>query len=142
MQSYASWLVHHRLPVLVAASALAIAGFWAWTRLPIDAFPDVTNVQVMVLSSAPGLAALDVERQVTYPVEQQMRGLPRVRQVRSLSRAGLFQVVVVFDDDAETYWTRQVVFERLAGIRDHLPPGVQPELGPISTGLEIGRAHV
>jgi cobalt-zinc-cadmium resistance protein CzcA len=135
MQSYASWLVHHRLPVLVVAAALAVAGFWAWTRLPIDAFPDVTNVQVMVLSSAPGLAALDVEQQVTYPVEQQMRGLPRVRQVRSLSRAGLSQVVVVFDDDAETYWTRQVVFERLAEVRDQLPPGVQPELGPISTGL-------
>lgn len=135
MQRYMEWLLSKRLTVLLAAAVLAVLGVVAWTRLPIDAFPDVTNVQVMVLSRAPGVAAVDVEQRVSQPIEQQLRGLPRVQQVRSLSRAGLSQVVVVFEDGAETYWTRQVVFERLADVRDELPPGVVPELGPISTGL-------
>ena len=129
------WLLGNRWPVLLVTAALAVAGAIAWTRLPIDAFPDVTNTQVMILSKAPGLAALDVEQRVSYPIEQVMRGLPRVRQVRSLSRAGLSQVVVVFDDAAETYWTRQVIFERLALAHEQLPAGVEPEMGPISTGL-------
>jgi len=130
-----SWLLRYRLLVLIASVAIATGGVFAWTRLPIDAFPDVTNTQVMILSEAPGYAAVDVEQRVTYPIEQAMRGLPRVVQVRSLSKPGLSQVVVVFEDDAETYWTRQLVFERLATVREHLPPGVEPELGPISTGL-------
>jgi cobalt-zinc-cadmium resistance protein CzcA len=123
------------LLVLLGAALLAVAGAVAWVRLPIDAFPDVTNTQVMILATAPGLAAGDVEQRVSYPIEQVMGGLPRVRQVRSLSRAGLSQVVIVFEDGADTYWTRQVVFERLAMAREQLPPGVEPELGPISTGL-------
>jgi len=129
------WLLARRLLVLVAAAALAVAGAVAWTRLPIDAFPDVTNTQVMVLTKAPGLAAVDVEQRVSFPIEQAMRGLPRVVQVRSLSKAELSQVVVVFEDGAETYWTRQIVFERLAAAREQLPHGVDPELGPTSTGL-------
>lgn len=129
------WLLRNRLLVMVATVVLAILGVLAWARLPIDAFPDVTNTQVMILSKAPGLAAVDVEQRVSYPIEQVMRGLPRVRQVRSLSKAGLSQVVIVFEDDADTYWTRQVVFERLALAREDLPPHVEPELGPISTGL-------
>jgi heavy metal efflux system protein len=129
------WILGNRLLVLVVAAALAIAGGVAWTRLPIDAFPDVTNTQVMVLAKAPGLAAVDVESRVSFPIEQHLRGLPRVRQVRSLSRAELSQVVVVFEDGVDTYWTRQIVFERLAAVREGLPPGVEPELGPISTGL-------
>jgi cobalt-zinc-cadmium resistance protein CzcA len=128
-------LLKNRLLVLGLTAAVAIAGWIAWTRLPIDAFPDVTNTQVMVLTKAPGLAALDVEQRVSFPIEQEMRGLPRVLQVRSLSKAELSLVVVVFEDGADTYWTRQVVFERLAGARDHLPAGIEPELGPISTGL-------
>src|SRR5512138_32912 len=128
-------LLKHRALVVAAAAALAVAGGVAWTHLPIDAFPDVTNTQVMILTKAPGLAALDVEQRVSFPVEQEMRGLPRVTQVRSISKAELSQVVVVFEDGAETYWTRQVVFERLAAAREHLPPGVEPELGPTSTGL-------
>ncbi len=130
-----AWILRNRRLVLGAAAALAVAGAVAWTRLPIDAFPDVTSTQVMILTKAPGLAAVDVEQRVSFPIEQQMRGLPRVVQVRSLSRAELSQVVVVFEDGAETYWTRQVVFERLAGAREHLPRGVEPALGPISTGL-------
>jgi heavy metal efflux system protein len=129
------WLLKSRPLVLGVTAALAVAGWLAWKRLPIDAFPDVTNTQVMILTKAPGLAAVDVEQRVSFPIEQEMRGLPRVLQVRSLSKAELSQVVVVFEDGAETYWTRQIVFERLAGAREHLPPGVEPELGPISTGL-------
>ena len=130
-----SWLLDNRLLVLLATVLLTVGGVAAWRSLPIDAFPDVTNTQVMVLAKAPGLAAVDVEERVSFPIEQAMRGLPRVRQVRSLSRAGLSQVVVVFEDGADTWWTRQVVFERLGAAREALPPGVTPELGPISTGL-------
>jgi cobalt-zinc-cadmium resistance protein CzcA len=135
MHRFMTWLLDNRLLVVLLTMVLAGLGVVAWIQLPIDAFPDVTNVQVMVLSKAPGLAAVDVEQRVSQPIEQQMRGLPRVKQVRSLSRAGLSQVVIVFDDDAETYWTRQVVFERLADVREQLPPGVEPVLGPLSTGL-------
>jgi len=130
-----SWLLDSRLLVLLATVLLTGGGVAAWRNLPVDAFPDVTNTQVMVLAKAPGLAAVDVEERVSFPIEQAMRGLPRVRQVRSLSKAGLSQVVVVFEDGADTWWTRQVVFERLGVARQALPPGVTPELGPISTGL-------
>src|SRR5512138_1233141 len=130
-----TWILANRFLVLLVTAALAVAGGRAWTRLPIDAFPDVTNTQVMVLSKAPGLAAVDVEARVSFPIEQHLRGLPRVRQVRSISKAELSQVVVVFEDGVDTYWTRQIVFERLAAAREGLPPGVDPELGPISTGL-------
>ncbi|MFA7330038.1 MAG: CusA/CzcA family heavy metal efflux RND transporter [Candidatus Delongbacteria bacterium] len=129
------WLLQHRLLMVLAALVLTAAGLVAWRNLPIDAFPDVTNIQVMILSQAPGLAATDVEDRISYPIEQVMRGLPRVTQVRSLSKAGLSQVVVIFEDGVDTYWTRQQVFERLAVAREQLPPGVEPELGPISTGL-------
>jgi cobalt-zinc-cadmium resistance protein CzcA len=128
-------LLKHKVLVLSATIVLIAAGLVAWLRLPIDAFPDVTNTQVMILAKAPGLAAVDVEQRVSYPIEQVMRGLPRVTQVRSLSKAELSQVVVVFEDGVETYWTRQLVFERLSLARAELPPGVEPELGPISTGL-------
>ncbi|MFH1811616.1 MAG: CusA/CzcA family heavy metal efflux RND transporter [Pseudomonadota bacterium] len=131
----ASFLLRNRLLVLLGTAVLIFAGVLAWIRLPIDAFPDVTNTQVMILSTSPGLAAVDVEQRVSYPIEQVMRGLPRVQQVRSLSKAGLSQVVIIFEDGVDTYWTRQVVFERLSMAREHLPPGVEPELGPISTGL-------
>jgi cobalt-zinc-cadmium resistance protein CzcA len=111
------------------------AGIFAWQKLPIDAFPDVTNVQVMILAEAPGLAPSEVERLITAPIEIEMGGLPKVKQVRSSSKAGLSQVIIVFEDDADTYFTRQVVFERLAAAKEELPEGVEPEMGPISTGL-------
>jgi cobalt-zinc-cadmium resistance protein CzcA len=130
-----AWLLRNRVLVFATTIVLIVGGVTAWLRLPIDAFPDVTSTQVMILSQAPGLAAVDVEQRVSYPIEQVMRGLPRVNQVRSLSKAGLSQVVIVFEDGVDTYWTRQVVFERLAAAREQLPPGVEPELGPLSTGL-------
>ncbi len=134
MRRAIEWLLQSRLLVLTLAGVMAIVGAVSWHRLPIDAFPDVTNVQVMILTKAPGLAAVEVERRISYPLELKMRGLPKVHLVRSLSRAELSQVVIIFDDDADVYWTRQVVFERLTASRELLPPGVAPELGPISTG--------
>ena len=135
MAAFFEWVVSRRWAVLFAGALVAAAGFVTWTRLPVDAFPDVTNIQVMVLSKAPGLSAADVEQRVTYPIEQQMGGLPKVTLVRSLSRAGLSQVVIVFHDSVDPYFARQVVFERLQGARELLPPGIQPELAPLSTGL-------
>ncbi|MHB8837086.1 MAG: efflux RND transporter permease subunit [Candidatus Methylomirabilia bacterium] len=135
MHTFFAFLFRQRWFVLAAALLLCLAGWIAWTRLPIDAFPDVTNVQVMVLTEAAGLSAADIEQQVTYPIEQQMGGVPRVTQVRSLSKAGLSQVIVVFDDDTDIYFARQQVFERIQGAKEQLPAGVEPELGPTSTGL-------
>jgi cobalt-zinc-cadmium resistance protein CzcA len=135
MHTSIAFLFRQRWFVLGAGILLCLVGWVAWTRLPIDAFPDVTNVQVMVLTEAAGLSSADIEQQVTYPIEQQMGGVPRVTQVRSLSKAGLSQVIVVFDDDTDIYFARQQVFERLQGAADQLPAGVEPELGPISTGL-------
>jgi cobalt-zinc-cadmium resistance protein CzcA len=131
----AQLLLKSRLLVLLSTALAIAAGVMAWLHLPIDAFPDVTNTQVMVLSKAPGLAAVDVEQRVSYPIEQVMRGMPRVKQVRSLSKAGLSQVVIVFEDGVDTYWTRQLVFERLSLAKEQLPPDVETELGPTSTGL-------
>lgn len=127
--------LRQRLLVVLGGALLLAAGVVAWRRLPIDAFPDVTNVQVMVLTNAPGLSPGEVERLITFPIEAQMGGLPDVQQVRSLSKSGLSQVVVVFEDHVDTYFARELVFQRLASAREQLPEGVEPELGPISTGL-------
>lgn len=135
MERFFDALLRRQWVSWLAAAFLVGGGLLAWTRLPIDAFPDVTNVQVMVLCRAEGLAAEDVEQRVTTPIEQQLSGLPRVAGVRSLSRAGLSQVVVVFNDGTDPYFARQLVLERLDGARASLPGGVEPELAPLSTGL-------
>jgi cobalt-zinc-cadmium resistance protein CzcA len=135
MNRMSDWVLRHRGIVLVGAILALIAGVIAWTRLPIDAFPDVTNQQVMILTEAEGLGPLDVEQQITFPIETVMGGLPHVRSVRSLSKTALSQVVIVFEDRVDTYFARQLVFERLQLVRESLPPGAEPELGPISTGL-------
>ncbi len=135
MNRFINFILTQRLLVVMAFVVLTVAGILAWKALPIDAFPDVTNVQVMVLADAPGLASVDVEQRVTFPVELAMQGLPKVRQVRSMSKAGLSQVIVVFEDDVDIYFARQLVFERLQAAREQLPDGVEPEMGPISTGL-------
>ena len=135
MRTYIEYLLRWRVLVLFLTLVLLVIGIVAWIQLPIDAFPDVTNVQVMVLTEAPGLSAVDVERQISYPIELQMGGIPRVLQVRSLSKAGLSQVVVVFEDNVDIYFARQQVFERIQTAREILPPSADPEMGPISTGL-------
>lgn len=135
MRAFIEFLLRRRILVLALTGILVVGGMIAWTRLPIDAFPDVTNVQVMILAEAPGFSAVDVEQQVTYPIEQQMGGVPKVTRVRSLSKSGLSQVIVVFQDDVDIYFARQQVFERLQTAKGSLPGGIDPELGPISTGL-------
>lgn len=122
--------------VIVGLVLLVGAGLRAGQRLPIDAVPDVTNVQVQILTDAPGLSPLEVERFVTYPVELSMAGLPGTEEVRSLSRFGLSVVTVVFEEGTDLYFARQLVAERLAEARESIPAGFgEPAMGPISTGL-------
>ena len=109
--------VENRLVVLLLVAIMSAAGAYSLINLPIDAVPDVTNVQVQVLTSAPSLAPLEMERQVTFPVEVAMSGLPDVEEIRSVSKFGLSAVTIVFDDSVDTYFARQLVLERLAAVR-------------------------
>ncbi|MHC4498357.1 MAG: efflux RND transporter permease subunit, partial [Planctomycetota bacterium] len=135
LDKFIHFILKQRLLVILGSIVLLAAGIIAWKNLPIDAFPDVTNEQVMILTEAPGLTPAEVERLITFPIEVDMGGLPDVRQVRSLSKTGLSQVVVIFEDHVDTYFAQNLVFQRLAQVKDQLPEGVEPELGPISTGL-------
>ena len=121
--------------VMLATLALASLGMYSYTRLPIDAVPDITNVQVQVNTEAPGHSPLESEQRVTYPIETAMAGLPGLQEVRSLSRYGLSQVTVVFKDGTDIYFARQLVNERIQEARVKLPAGLSPSMGPISTGL-------
>ena len=114
---------------------MAALGAWSFTRLPIDATPDITNVQVQINTEAPGYSPLEAEQRVTFPIETALAGLPKLDYTRSLSRYGLSQVTVVFEDGTDIYFARQQVAERLAQVKSQLPPGLEPELGPIATGL-------
>ncbi|HMG89433.1 MAG TPA: CusA/CzcA family heavy metal efflux RND transporter [Chryseolinea sp.] len=127
-----------RNKLLVALMILGLIGWGTYsvTQLPIDAVPDITNNQVQVLTVAPSQSALDIERQVTFPVEQTMASIPGIEEIRSFSRFGLSVVTIVFADDIDVYWARQQVSERLTEARRQIPPGVgTPELAPITTGL-------
>ena len=129
-----AWSVRRRIAVLVAAAILAIAGIASIWRLPLDAFPDTTPVQVQVNTSAASLAALEIERQITMPIEQAISGLPGLLEVRSTSRLGLSQVTAVFRDGTDIYLARQTLTERLGSVA--LPEGIEPpRLGPVTTGL-------
>ena len=125
----------HRHLVLAVTMLLALIGGWALLRLPIDAVPDITNVQVQVTTEIPALIPEDVERQVTWPIETAMAGIPNLDTTWSLSRYGFSQVTVVFKDGTDLYFARQQVAERLAQAREHLPRTAEPRLGPIATGL-------
>ncbi len=119
------------IPVLV----LVGLGIWNFTRLPIDAVPDITNVQVVVNTAAPGYTPLEVEQRITFPLETAMAGMPRLEHTRSLSRYSLSQITVVFEEGTDIYFARQQVAERLSAAKSALPQGLEPELGPIATGL-------
>src|SRR6266542_2736320 len=126
--------LRHRLLVIVGALALAAAGGIAVRQLDIDAFPDTTPVQVQINTVAPTLSARQIERQITYPIEQAMSGLPRLEQLRSTSKFGLSQVVLTFYDGVDIFFARQMVNERLAGVA--LPENLaRPKMGPVATGL-------
>jgi cobalt-zinc-cadmium resistance protein CzcA len=128
-------ILRQRLLTLLFGAIVLVTGLFAWFNMPIDAFPDVTNVQVMILAEAQGFSPEEVERLVTFPIEVQMSGLPKMRLVRSLSQSGLSQVVVIFEDDVDTNFARELVFQRLSVAQDSLPDGIVPKMGPISTGL-------
>lgn len=127
--------VYHRGLVLVLLMLLIGAGVYSFQHLPIDAVPDITNNQVQVNTTVEGLAPEEIERTITFPVESSMRGIAGVEQVRSITRFGLSQVTVVFEEDVDIYRARQLVSERLQGAISELPPGAEARLGPISSGL-------
>ena len=127
--------LQQRLLIILATVILIGSGLWAMKKLPVDAFPDVTNVQVQILTQAGGMAPTEVEKLVTFPIETTMGGLPRLHEMRSLSRIGLSVVTIVFEDGVDIYFARQQVFERLQQARDRLPKGVEPQMGPVTTGL-------
>ena len=124
-----------RVLVLFGVVVLVALGVQSFVRLPIDAFPDVTNIQVEVLSNAPGLSPLEVEKFVTYPVEMTMRGLPRLSGLRSVSKFGLSVITVVFEDGVDIYFARELVLERLIEARGRVPDEVEITMGPVSTAM-------
>jgi cobalt-zinc-cadmium resistance protein CzcA len=127
--------IAHRWLVLLLAIGLSALGFWNYSRLTIDAVPDITNVQVQVNTEAPGYSPLEAEQRITYPVETALAGLARLQYTRSISRYGLSQVTVVFEDGTDIYFARQQVAERLQQAAAQLPEGIEPTLGPVATGL-------
>ena len=127
--------IQNRWLVIIAVIAVGAFGAWNFTRLPIDAVPDITNVQVQVNTAAPGYSPLEVEQRITFPLETAMGGLPKLDYTRSLSRYGLSQVTVVFKDGTDIYFARQLVNERIQQAKEKLPPGTETAMGPVSTGL-------
>ena len=127
--------IRWRVLMLAVVAGIIAAGVYAAMRLPIDAVPDITSNQVQINTLAAGFAPQEMERYVTFPIEVAMSSLPRKEEVRSISQFGLSQVTVTFPDDVDIYWARQLVLERLLEAERELPPGVSPELAPVSTGL-------
>lgn len=127
--------VRQRMLIILATLILAGFGVLAVKQIPIDAFPDVTNVQVQVIASAGGMSPPEVEKLITRPIEMQMGGLPRLTEIRSVSKIGIAVITIVFEDGVDDYFARQLVSERLASARENLPKDVDVELGPITTGL-------
>ena len=127
--------IRHRWLVILGTLAVAALGVYNFNRLPIDAVPDITNVQVQINTSAPGYSPFETEQRITYPVETAMAGIPFLEKTRSISRYALSQVTVNFEEGTDIYWARQQISERLSQIKGQLPDGVEPEMGPVSTGL-------
>ena len=127
--------IRWRFLVVVLGALLIAGGLYSATRLPIDAVPDITSNQVQINTVAPAFAPLEMEQYVTFPIEVAMSSLPRKEDIRSISQFGLSQVTITFDDAVDVYWARQLVLERLREVERELPPGVVPELSPVSTGL-------
>jgi cobalt-zinc-cadmium resistance protein CzcA len=127
--------IQNRWIVVLLVLAAAGVGAYSLRRLPIDAVPDITNNQIQINTVAAALSPLEVEKQVTFPVETALAGIPGLQSTRSLSRNGFSQVTAVFDDDVDIYFARQQVGERLREASDSLPPGAESRMGAISTGL-------
>ena len=135
MENALANFVRHRLLICLFFLLAIFGGIQALAHLPIDAFPDLANNQVQIITDAPGMAPLEAEQLVTIPIESIMNGLPGVTQVRSISKFGLSVVSVVFQDNIDTYFARQVVFERLQSAKSRLPKDIEPELGPVATAM-------
>jgi cobalt-zinc-cadmium resistance protein CzcA len=135
LESILKFSIRNRWFVMIAAVGLAGLGIYNYQRLPIDAVPDITNVQVQINIEAPGYSPLESEQRLTFPVETVMAGLPRLDYTRSISRYGLSQVTVVFKDGTDIYFARQLVAERIQEVKSRLPVDIEPSMGPISTGL-------
>ena len=127
--------IRRNLIIIAAVLALAGLGIWNFNKLPIDAVPDITNVQVMINTEAAGYTPLEIEQRVTYPLETALAGIPGLENTRSISRYGLSQVVAIFNDETDIYFARQLVNERLFSAKSELPANLEPQLGPIATGL-------
>src|SRR5215203_2432288 len=127
--------IRQRWLVVITTIAFAAWGLYNYTRLDIDAVPDITNVQVQINTEAPGYSPFEAEQRVTYLVETAMAGLPRLQETRSISRYGLSQVTVIFEDATDIYFARQLIAERIQEVKSRLPPGIEPTMGPIATGL-------
>lgn len=127
--------IDQRWLVMLVTLSIAVLGIFSYQRLPIDAVPDITNIQVQVNTVAPGYAPLETEQRITFPIETAMAGLPRLEQTRSVSRYGLSQVTIVFKEGTDIYFARQLVNERIQLAKEKLPAGIVPMMGPTSTGL-------
>ena len=125
----------NRWLVLASLLALLLAGGYVLVNLPIDAFPDLTNNQVVVVTECPSMSSTEVDELVTYPIESALVGMPRIETVRSMSTLGLSMVTLVFEDSLNQYLARQLVAERLQDVRARLPQNVQPALGPMATAF-------
>jgi cobalt-zinc-cadmium resistance protein CzcA len=131
-----NWSLNNRFIVMLLSVVLLGAGVVAAMSLPLDAVPDLTNVQVQVLTTSPSLGPVEVEQFITFPVENALSGLPRVSEIRSISRIGLSAVTVAFEEGTDIYWARNLVGERLQQARENIPPGMgEPQMGPIATGM-------
>ena len=135
INSILDFSVRQRMLVLLGTLVIAGFGVMAVKQIPIDAFPDVTNVQVQVIASAGGMSPPEVEKLITRPIEIQMGGLPRLEMIRSVSKIGIAVITIVFEDGVNDYFARQLVSERLTSARENLPKGIDVQLGPITTGL-------
>ncbi len=136
LSAIVAWSLRNRPVVLVFTLLFALFGARAATTLPIDAVPDITNVQVQIITAAPALSPVEVEQYVTVPVERAMAGIPKTTEVRSISKYGISVVTVVFQDGTDIYFARQVVNERMREVQDAVPNRYgKPEMGPISSGL-------
>lgn len=127
--------IRHRWLVLIAVLGVCVLGIYNFKRLSIDAVPDITNVQVQINTEAPGYTPLEAEQRITFPIETALAGIPKLDYTRSISRYGLSQVTVVFEEGTDIYFARQLLAERLSEIKGEMPVGIEPMMGPIATGL-------
>lgn len=135
LEKIISQTLHNRNYVVIISVLIIVIGIFAYQNLPIDAFPDVTSVQVEIMGKAPGLSALEIERFVTFPIENSMRGVPDLVQMRSVTKFGLSVITLVFKDNVDIYFARNLVFQRLQDAKQKVPEGVEVEMGPIATAM-------